>query len=144
MRKATISTTTLAQPAAGMQVVMDKPRLGRAVSLSDLLRQRLIVNRDNDPNNIRSRELSMICVSKAMASHLLLGNLATNGVTNIHNKAKCVNPSAFLHQRYLSLIKSDRQKDLNSQNKMGMDVIDLHKTKTSTMAINCIGSMENM
>ena len=79
VRSATISTVTFTQPAAGMQVVMDNPRLGQAVALSDLLRQTFIVTRDHDPNSIRSRELSMVHVSKVMVLHLLLGNLATNG-----------------------------------------------------------------
>jgi len=52
-----------------------------------------------------SRELSMVHVSKVMASHLLLGNLATNRVTNIHNEENSINPSAFLPQRNLSLVK---------------------------------------
>ena len=80
VRSANITNVSFNQPAAGMQVVMDNPRLGRAVALSDLLRQTFIVTRDHDPKNIRSRELSMIHVSKAMALHLLLGNLANNGV----------------------------------------------------------------
>ena len=73
MRLATVNNVTFAQPTAGMQVVMDNPCSGRAVVLSDLLRQTFIVTRDIDPNNIRSQELSMTHVSKAMASHLLLG-----------------------------------------------------------------------
>jgi len=126
-----------------MQVVMDNPRSGRAVALSDLLRQTFILTRDHNPNDIRSRELSMIHVSKAMALHLLLENLATNGVTNVNNKANAVNSSAFLPQRNLSLAKEQRSKVLNSCNKLGMDVLDSHKTKTSTR-ITCIGSVTNM
>ena len=79
VRSANITNVTFNQPAAGMQVVMDNPRLGRAVVLSDLLRQTFIVTRDHDPDEIRSWELSMVHVSKTMASYLLLGNLATNG-----------------------------------------------------------------
>ena len=85
---ATITTVTFATPAPGMQSVMDGPRSGEAVALSDLLRMTYTVVCDQDLHNIRSREISMTHVSKAMASHLLLGNLATNGVTNAHNEAK--------------------------------------------------------
>ena len=60
---ANITNVTLVQPAAGMQVVMDNPRSGRAVALSDLLRQTFIVTSNHNPNNIRSRELSMVHVS---------------------------------------------------------------------------------
>ena len=70
----------------------------------------------------------MTHVSKAMASHLLLGNLATSGVTNAHNKANAVDPSAFLPQRKLSLVEEQRPKDLHCCNKLGMDVQDSHKT----------------
>ena len=87
------------------------------------------MTRDHNPYDIRSRELSMVHVSKAMALHLLLGNLALNGVTNVHNEENSVNPSAFLPQRNLSLVKEQRSKDLNSRNKLGMDVLDSHKTK---------------
>ena len=78
VRTANITNVTFALPAAGMQVVMDNPCLGRAVALSDLLKQTFIVTRDLDHNNIRSRELSMIHTSNTMALHLLLGNFATN------------------------------------------------------------------
>ena len=69
MRSTNISNVTFAQPAVGMQAVMDNPRLGRAVALSDLLRQTFIMTRDHDPNDKRSRELYMVHVSKLMASH---------------------------------------------------------------------------
>ena len=73
MRTSNITNVTFSLPVAGMQVVMDNLRLGRAVALSDLLRQTFIVTKDLDLNDIRSRELSMTHVSKAMALHLLLG-----------------------------------------------------------------------
>ena len=98
VRSANINKVTFALPALGMQVVMDNPSSGRVVALSNQLRQTFIVTRDLDPNNIRSQELSMIQVSKEMTSHLLLGNLTTNGVTNGNNEANAVDPSAFLPQ----------------------------------------------
>jgi hypothetical protein len=67
-----VNNITFALPEPGMTIVMESPCLGRAVALSDLLRQMFIVIRDLDSNDIRSRELSMTHVSKAMASHLLL------------------------------------------------------------------------
>ncbi len=90
---ATITNVAFAAPAPGMQSVMDGPRSGRAVALSDLLRMTITVVRNLDLQDIRSREISMTQVSKAMASHLLLGNLATNGVTNAHTK-----PTPWTHQ----------------------------------------------
>ena len=99
--------------------------------------------RDHNSNNIRSREMSMTHVSKALASHLLLGNLATNGVKNAHNEANAVDPSAFLSQRNLTLVKEQQTKDQKSCSKLGMDVQDSHKTKIST-GIACIGAITNM
>ena len=87
-----VTNITFALPAPGMTIVMESPRLGRAVALSDLLRQTFIVIQDLDSNDIRSRELLATHVSKAMAVHLLLGNLATSRVTNAHNKANAVDP----------------------------------------------------
>ena len=110
---------------------MDGPQSGREVALSDLLRQTFTVVRDHNSNNIRSREMLMTHVSKALASHQLLGNLATNRVTNAHNKANAVDPSAFLPQRNLTLVEEQQTKDQNSRSKLGMDVQDLHKTKIS-------------
>ena len=69
-----------------------------------------------------------------------LANLATSGFTNAHNKANAVDPSAFLPQRNLLLVEEQRSKDLNYRNKLGMDVLDSHKIKTST-GIARIGSI---
>ena len=90
------------------------------------------MTQDIDSNVIWSRELSMTHVSKVMALHLLLGNLATSGVTNVHNEVKAVDPSAFLPQRNLLLVKEQRSKDLNSRYELGMDVQESYKIKTST------------
>ena len=143
MSNTSVNNITFAPPAPGMEIVMDSPRSGRAVALSDLLRQTFIVIRDLDSHDIRSREISMTHASKEMALYLLLGNLATSGVTNAHNEANTVDPSAFLPQRNLTLVEEQWSKDLNSRNKLGMDVQDLHKTKIS-IGIARIGAITNM
>ena len=96
MSSTSVKNITFALPAPGMEIVMDSPREGQTVALSDLLRQTFIMIRDLDANDIRSRELLMTHVSKAMALHLLMGKLATSSITNVHNKANAVEPSAFL------------------------------------------------
>ena len=101
------------------------------------------MTRNLDPNNIRTQELYLTHVSKAMALHLLLGNLAQNGVTNAHNETNVVDAAAFLPQRKLLLVNEQQSKDLNYCNELGMDVLDSHKTKTS-MGIARISSMANM
>ena len=114
MTLATVSNIAFPLPPQGMQVVMDSPRLGQAVALSDLLRQTFIVVQDLNLHDIWSRETLMTLVSKAMALHLLLGNLPTNRVTNAHNKANAVDPSAFLPQQNLTLVEEQQTKDRNS------------------------------
>ena len=124
MSSAGVHNLAFALPALGMEIVMDSPRSGRAAALLDLLRQTFIVIRDLDSHDIRSRELLMTHVSKALELHLLLSNLATSRVTNAHNKANAMDLSAFLPQRNLTLVKEQRSKDLNSRNELGMDVQD--------------------
>jgi hypothetical protein len=143
IESASVTDVAFAAPAPGMQSVLDSPRSGRAVALSDLFRMTFILVRDHDAHDIRSREMSMTHVSKAMASHLLLGNLTTNGITHAHNEANAVDPSAFLPQRNLSLVIDQQTKDLNARSKLGMDVQDSHKTKVST-GIARIGAVTNM
>ena len=122
MTLAGVSSIAFALPATGMQIVMDGPRSGRAVALSDLLSQKFTVVCDHNSNDIWSREMSMTHVSKALASHLLLGNLATNRVTNSHNEANTVDPSAFLPQRNMMMVKEQQTKDRNSRSELGIDV----------------------
>jgi hypothetical protein len=63
---ASITNVAFAAPAPGMKSVMDGPRAGRAVALSDLLRQTFTVVRNHDSHDIRSQEMSMTHISKAM------------------------------------------------------------------------------
>ena len=51
LSSASVNNITFALLAAGMEIVMDSPRLGQAVALSDLLRQTFIVIRDLDSND---------------------------------------------------------------------------------------------
>jgi len=113
------------------------------VVFSDLLRMTFTVVRDQDSHGIRSREMSMTHVSKAMAFQLLLGNLATNRVTNAHNEANAMDPSAFLPQQNLTLVEEQQTKDHNFRSEIGMDMQDSQKTKIST-GITRIGAITNM
>jgi hypothetical protein len=139
----TVTNVAFAAPAPGMQLVLDSPRSGRAVALSDLFRMTFSLIRDHDGHDVRCREMSLTHISKAMASHLLLGNLTTNGITYAHNEANAVDPSAFLPQRNLSLVIEQQRKDNNARSELGMDVQDSHKTKVST-GIARIGAITDM
>jgi hypothetical protein len=139
----TVTNVAFAAPAPGMQLVLDSPRSGRAVALSDLFRMTFSLIRDHDGHDVRCREMSLTHISKAMASHLLLGNLTTNGITYAHNEANAVDPSAFLPQRNLALVIEQQRKDNNARSELGMDVQDSHKTKVST-GIARIGAITDM
>jgi len=132
-----------AMPSTGMQVVMTNPRAARAQALSDLLRQTIHVTKNHDTLNIRSRLISISHVSKALAGHMLQGNFALEGATSLANEANSVDPSAFLPQRNQCLINQEKNKDLTSKTESSHDVLDSHKTKTST-AISRIGTMADM
>ena len=122
---------------------MDCPRSGCPVAFSNLLRQTFAVTRDLDSNNIPLRELSMVHALKSLALHMLLGNLASRGITTTNNEANLVNPSAFLPQRNLALVESVHHRDNMARAETGMDVINSHKTKVNT-AITRIGKMKSM
>jgi hypothetical protein len=115
MDNGTISNMTFATPSQGMAIVMANPRSARAQHFTDLLRSSLAIAKRTDPNDIRSRELSMTHTSKSMASHLLLGNLSLDGVTSLYNEANSIDPTAFLPQRDQAAIASERACDLSTR-----------------------------
>ncbi len=104
----TIGNVTYATPSQGMAIVMANPRSARAQHFTDILRSSLAIAKRTDPNNIRSRELSMTHTSKLMASHFLMGNLSLDSVTSLYNKAHSIDPTAFLPQRDQAAIALER------------------------------------
>ena len=54
-----ITNIALAKPSKGMQLVMVNDRSGQASAFSDVMRKGLAVAKKHDPNDIRSRELSL-------------------------------------------------------------------------------------
>ena len=104
----TIVNVAHATPSHGMAIVMAEPRSARAQHFTDLLRSSLAIAKKTNPNDIRSRELSMTHTSKSMESHFLLGNLSLDGVTSLYNEAHSINPPVFLPQRDQAAIASER------------------------------------
>jgi hypothetical protein len=136
----TIANVAHATPSHGMAIVMANPRSARAQHFTDLLRSSLTIAKRTDPNDIRSRELSMTHTSKSMASHFLLGNLSLNGVTSLFNEAHSINPTAFLPQRDQVAIALERACNLSSCIEDNLDVLELHPKKTAT-TISCHGTL---
>jgi hypothetical protein len=81
--------------------------------------------------NIRSRLISIVFINKATALHLLQGNLATEGVTLLNNKANSIDLSLFLPQQNTSMINRERSNNLTACSENKMDLADAHKSKTT-------------
>jgi hypothetical protein len=65
---------------------------------------------------------------------------ATNGVTTLNNKANSINTSAILLQRNMCMVEQEGSRDVITNTKKSMDVLDAHKSKAKT-SIACIGTM---
>jgi hypothetical protein len=129
--------------STGMEVLLGEPRASRSSSLSDLLHQTLATARERDLFSIRLTAISLFYIPKALTGHLLTGNYAIHEADSLNNEAQAVDPSAFLPQRNPALVNREANKDLCARSKNAMDVLDNHKTKTST-SIACISMMQDM
>jgi hypothetical protein len=130
------STTfgTLVYPtfSPGMEIVLCQPRANRPGDLSDLSCQALKNARDSDIFSIRSRAVTLKHISKAMTTHILTGNYATNEVASLNNEAHAIDPSVFFPQKNNALVNREAGKDLHARSENAMDVLDSHKSKTAT------------
>jgi hypothetical protein len=126
----------------GMEVILGKPHASRSSFLSDLLRQTLATAREQDLFSIRSTTI-LFHVPKALTGHLLTGNYAIHEADSLNNEAQVVDPSAFLTQRNPALVNREANKNLHACSKNALDILDNHKTKTST-SIACISTMQDM
>ncbi len=79
-------------------------------------------------------------VGKTLAVLMLSRNFVMDRVTSLNNKANPINPSAFLSQRNLCMVKQEHLNDMISKAERSMDVFDAHKSKVKTL-LNCISTM---
>jgi len=126
-----------------MEIVLGQPRASRAGALSDLHRQALKDARDSDIFSIKSRAVSLKHISKAMTTHILTGNYATDEAASLDNEAHAIDPSVFLPQKNTALVNREAGKDLHARSENAMDVLDSHKVKTAT-SIARIGAMQDV
>jgi hypothetical protein len=131
------------KPSQGMKIVLNSARPTRVTGFSDLIRNTCTTAKELDLMNIRSRLISIVFINKAKALHLLQGNLATDGVTLLNNKANLINLSLFLPQQNASMINRERSNDLTACSENNMDIADAHKSKAN-VAITRIGTMVDM
>ena len=68
------------------------------MAFSNVMRKGLTVAKKHDPNDIRSRELSLMNFSKTTLGHMLLGNFSIVGIASLSIKPKAINISAFFPQ----------------------------------------------
>ena len=126
-----------------MEIVLGQPRASRAGALSDLTRDGLKKAMDADIYSIRSRSVSLKHISKAMTTHILTGNFATDEAASLNNEAHAIDPSVFLPEKNTALVNREASKDLHACSENAMDVLDSHKSKTAT-SIACIGTMQDV
>jgi hypothetical protein len=126
-----------------MKIVLDSARPACATGFSDLIRNTCTTAKKLDLMNIRSRLILIVFINKATALNLLQGNLATDRVTSLNNKANSIDLSLFLPQQNPSMINRERSNDLTACSENNMDIADAHKSKTN-VAITRIGTMVDM
>jgi hypothetical protein len=131
------------EPSQGMKIVLDSARPARATGFSDLIRNTCTTAKEFDLMNIRSCLISIVFINKATALPLLQGNLATDGVSSLNNKANSIDLSLFLPQRNPSMINRERSNNLTAHSKNNMNIANAHRSKTN-VAITRIGTMVGM
>ena len=72
-------------------------------------------------------------VGKTLAAHMLSGNFVTNRVTSLNNKVNSINPSAFFPQRNVCMVEQQHFRDMITNIKKSMDVLDVHKSKAKLL-----------
>ena len=135
-----VSSISAAIPSKGMQIIMNQNWASRASSFADLMQMTINEAKAQDWTSIRSSQISIKLLSKALASHMLQGNFATEKVTSLEHETEKVEPSAFILQKNKSLVDRESTTETRFTNENIMDIIDLQKSSRKT-AIARIGTM---
>ena len=127
-----VSNVVLAEHFKGMQLVMANERSAQASAFSDVVRTGLGVVKQNDFTDIRSREMSLKNISKAVSGHFILGNLSTVSITGTQAEPNSIDVTAFYPQRNQTMIDADLRQDLASRMEEGLDVAETQRSKAGT------------
>jgi hypothetical protein len=119
---------------------MNQNWVSRAISFTDLMRMAINEAKVQDWTSIRSSQILIKLLSKALASHMLQGNFTTKKMTSLKHETKKVEPPTFLPQRNKCLIKHESTTKNQATNENVMDIINSQKSTFKT-AITCIGMM---
>jgi hypothetical protein len=123
-----VLSITAAIPSKGMQIIMNQNRASHASSFADLMRMTINEAKEQDWTNIRSSQILIKLLSKALASHMLQENFATKKVTSLEHETKKVEPSTFLPQRNKCHVDCESSTKNQATNKNVMDIIDSQKS----------------
>ncbi len=81
-----ISNILCATPSNSMEGVLSQPHAAWPTSLADLIRQTLLMTKEQDPLSIWSKYLSLQMVHETLAAHMLSGNFVTDRVDTLNSK----------------------------------------------------------
>ena len=118
---------------------MNQNRASRASSFANLMRMTIKEAKLQDWTSIRSSQILIKLLSKALASHLLQGIFTTKKMTSLEHETKKVEPSTFLPQRNKCLPDRESTTENWATNEHVMDIIDSQKSTRKT-AIAHIGT----
>jgi len=124
-------------------LVMTNECSGQASAFSNIMRKGLTVAKKHDPNDIRSRELSLTNFAKTTSGHMLLGNFSIVGIASLSIEPNAIDISAFFPQNDRLAIEADKLRDLASRMEEGLDVVDAQRSKVAT-AIKRVGKVTSI
>lgn len=127
--------------STGFQVVQDTPRAGRASGFQDLMKEVILKTKNNDQMNLKTRDMTLVTISRAAAANLIAGNFAVDYAGSQSNESTSVNLSLFLPQTDRTLASHIDALDLKARTENNMDMAESHKLKLST-DIKRIGTLK--
>ena len=109
----------------------------------DVLQKGFSEAKKTNPNDIRSRDLSIKYIHKATAGPLLLGNFLLCSIANLFNKPHSIDQTVFFPQMQHDTIKVGQLQDLAACMEDGLDVANVHCSKATT-AIKRVGTVTSV
>ena len=137
------TNVTQAEPSASMKLVLSSERSAQASTFADVLRKGFTEAKKTNPNDIRSRELSIKYIPKATAGHMLLGNFSLCSIATLSLEPNSIDITVFFPQTQHDAIAVGQLQDLAARMEEGLDVADAHRSKTVT-AIKRVGKVASV
>jgi hypothetical protein len=138
-----ITGVTMPTTSVGMDSVIASARSARPQAYADLLRKACTLAATLWPCNIRSTQMSLKVIQKAVASALLGGNFATQPVNSLYNDVQSVGPMVFMPQTNAAQVETIMTSEMTFRNEMIMEVSESHRTRPKTV-IARLGEMKSM